>query len=65
MEEGVLLIGAAALGTLFYTRGNITTLVTMYAISDLLDVLVVRDEYEPFLGRGLSRSYRLEELDPV
>lgn len=35
-QNGVLLIGAAALGTLFYTRGNITALVTMYSINVFL-----------------------------
>ncbi len=33
MGNGVILMGAAALVTLFYTRGNITTLVTMYSIN--------------------------------
>ncbi len=33
MGNGVVLMGAAALLTLFYTRGNITTLVTMYSIN--------------------------------
>jgi amino acid transporter len=36
MQEGVLLIGAAALGTLFYTQGDITMLVTMYSINVFL-----------------------------
>jgi len=35
-QNGVLLIGAAALATLFYTRGNITALVTMYSINVFL-----------------------------
>ena len=35
-QNGVLLIGAAALGTLFYTRGDITALVTMYSINVFL-----------------------------
>jgi amino acid transporter len=35
-QNGVLLIGAAALGTLFYTHGNITALVTMYSINVFL-----------------------------
>ncbi len=35
-QNGVLLIGGAALGTLFYTRGNITALVTMYSINVFL-----------------------------
>lgn len=33
IQDGVLLMGGAALVTLFYTRGNITALVTMYAIN--------------------------------
>ncbi|HET7754461.1 MAG TPA: APC family permease [Anaeromyxobacteraceae bacterium] len=33
MQNGVLLIGAASLATLFYTRGDITHLVTMYSIN--------------------------------
>ncbi len=33
MANGVLLMGGAALLTLFYTRGDITTLVTMYSIN--------------------------------
>ncbi len=33
IQNGVLLMGAASLGTLFYTRGDITTLVTMYSIN--------------------------------
>ncbi len=35
-QNGVLLIGAAALATLFYTRGDITALVTMYSINVFL-----------------------------
>ncbi len=33
MANGVLLMGAAAIVTLLYTRGDITTLVTMYSIN--------------------------------
>jgi K+ transporter len=33
MANGVMLMGAAALLTLFYTKGDITTLVTMYSIN--------------------------------
>jgi amino acid transporter len=33
MQDGVLLMGAASIATLFYTRGNITALVTMYSIN--------------------------------
>jgi amino acid transporter len=33
MQNGVLLIGLASMATLFYTRGDITALVTMYAIN--------------------------------
>src|SRR5512138_692873 len=33
MQNGVLLMGAASLATLFYTRGDITHLVTMYSIN--------------------------------
>jgi amino acid transporter len=33
VQDGVLLMGGAALATLLYSRGNITTLVTMYAIN--------------------------------
>ena len=32
-QDGVLLMGGAALATLVYTRGDITTLVTMYSIN--------------------------------
>ena len=32
-QNGVILIGMAALGTLFYTHGDITALVTMYSIN--------------------------------
>lgn len=35
-KDGVLLMGAAALGVLFYARGNITTLVVMYSINVFL-----------------------------
>jgi len=35
-QNGVLLIGAAALGTLLYTHGDITALVTMYSINVFL-----------------------------
>ena len=35
-QNGVLLIGGAALATLFYTRGSITALVTMYSINVFL-----------------------------
>jgi len=35
-QNGVLLIGAAALATLFYTHGDITALVTMYSINVFL-----------------------------
>ena len=35
-QNGVLLIGGAALATLFYTRGDITALVTMYSINVFL-----------------------------
>jgi amino acid transporter len=33
MHYGVLLMGATSIATLFYTRGDITTLVTMYSIN--------------------------------
>ncbi|MCY3019789.1 MAG: APC family permease, partial [Planctomycetota bacterium] len=33
LHDGVLLIGGAALATILYARGNITTLVTMYSIN--------------------------------
>ena len=33
MQDGVLLMGGASLATLFYTHGNIATLITMYAIN--------------------------------
>ncbi|HEY7725544.1 MAG TPA: APC family permease [Anaeromyxobacteraceae bacterium] len=33
MQNGVLLMGGAAMATLLYTRGDITTLVTMYSIN--------------------------------
>ncbi|NJD10959.1 MAG: APC family permease, partial [Gemmatimonadetes bacterium] len=33
VQDGVLLMGGAALATLLYARGNITVLVTMYAIN--------------------------------
>lgn len=33
MHYGVMLMGAAAIASLFYTRGDITTLVTMYSIN--------------------------------
>ncbi len=33
MQNGVLLMGVASIATLFYTRGSITALVTMYAIN--------------------------------
>ena len=33
MQDGVLLMGGASLATLFYTRGDITALVTMYSIN--------------------------------
>ena len=36
MQNGVLLMGAAALGMLFYTRGDIRTLVFMYSINVFL-----------------------------
>ena len=36
MQDGVLLMGGASLATLLYTRGNITALVTMYAINVFL-----------------------------
>jgi amino acid transporter len=36
MQDGVLLMGGAAIATLFYTRGDITALVTMYAINVFL-----------------------------
>ncbi len=36
MKYGILLMGAAALAALFYTRGNITALVTMYSINVFL-----------------------------
>ncbi|TBR17183.1 APC family permease [bacterium] len=35
-QNGVYLMGAAALATLFYTKGNITTLVVMYSINVFL-----------------------------
>ena len=35
-QNGVYLMGAAAMATLFYTRGNITTLVVMYSINVFL-----------------------------
>ncbi len=36
MKNGVFLIGMASLATLFYTKGNITALVTMYSINVFL-----------------------------
>jgi amino acid transporter len=36
MQNGVFLMGGAALATLFYTRGDITALVTMYSINVFL-----------------------------
>ncbi|MCX6645823.1 MAG: APC family permease [bacterium] len=36
MQFGILLIGVSSLVVLFYTRGNITTLVTMYSINVFL-----------------------------
>src|SRR5215208_2504595 len=33
MQDGVLLMGAASVATLFYTHGDITHLVTMYSIN--------------------------------
>jgi amino acid transporter len=36
MQDGVLLMGGAALAVLFYTHGNITALVTMYSINVFL-----------------------------
>ncbi len=36
MHNGILLIGAASLATLFYTHGDITALVTMYSINVFL-----------------------------
>lgn len=33
ISDGVLLMGGAAIATLFYTRGNLTALVTMYSIN--------------------------------
>jgi len=33
MQDGVLLMGGTALATLFYTRGDVTSLVTMYSIN--------------------------------
>jgi amino acid transporter len=33
VQDGVLLMGGAAIATLFYARGNLTTLVTMYSIN--------------------------------
>lgn len=36
IQDGVLLIGGAALATLFYTGGNVTALVTMYSINVFL-----------------------------
>ncbi|OFX20599.1 MAG: amino acid transporter [Anaeromyxobacter sp. RBG_16_69_14] len=33
MQNGVLLMGIASIATLFYTRGNVKALVTMYAIN--------------------------------
>ncbi len=36
MQNGVLLIGAAAISVLIYTRGDITALVTMYSINVFL-----------------------------
>ena len=36
MKHGIVLMGAAALATLFYTKGSITALVTMYSINVFL-----------------------------
>lgn len=36
MQNGVLLMGGAALGMLFYTKGNIHTLIVMYSINVFL-----------------------------
>ena len=33
MQDGVLLMGVASIATLYYTKGNITALVTMYSIN--------------------------------
>ena len=36
MQNGVLLMGAAAIAVLFYTQGNVTALVVMYSINVFL-----------------------------
>ncbi|HVP68680.1 MAG TPA: APC family permease [Anaeromyxobacteraceae bacterium] len=61
IKDGVLLMGGASLVTLFYTRGNITALVTMYSINvfvtfSLSQASMVRlwiSKKEPGRRRGL------------
>ena len=59
MQDGVLLMGGASIATLFYTRGNITALVTMYSINvfvtfSLSQLAMLRY----WLGRRLESGFK-------
>jgi amino acid transporter len=61
MQDGVLLMGAASVATLLYTRGNITALVTMYSINvfvtfSLSQLAMLRYWVERARERGFKRG---------
>jgi amino acid transporter len=59
MQNGVLLMGLASIATLFYTRGNITALVTMYAINVFVTFsLSQASMLRYWLGRSSERGFK-------
>lgn len=60
MQNGVLLMGGAALAMLFYTRGNIHVLIVMYSINVFLTFTLSQLGMLRFRGpRGRARAYHV------
>ncbi len=64
MQNGVLLMGGASLATLFYTRGDIGALVTMYAINvfvtfSLSQASMLRYWWQKRGDRGSKRGFAI------
>ena len=56
MQNGVLLMGGASLAALLYTRGDITTLVTMYSINVFVTFSLSQLAMLPLLVATSGRS---------
>jgi amino acid transporter len=57
-QNGILLMGAAALGTLWYTGGNISALLVMYSINVFLTFSLSESGMLRFWTRALRRGER-------